>query len=177
MSELKSSQLSTPSGYEQSFSLVDPVNITRDVLPWLENGDSYTLYISRCVIQGGKEFLLASAIGSNPTLIEAANGMTEKQKQHTDNMFYSRLPELINNGYSPNIETMASTTTGQPIYVMRNRSGQRIYFSRSYLGVDEEIELGPTILRLAVCDKNKQDCVMKVLSSLSIRSQRLRNSG
>lgn len=116
-------------------------------------------------------FLLASAVGTSDKLIEAANGMTKQQRENADNMFYSRIPEVVCRGYSPNVETLPSPVTKFSIHVMRNKGGQRVYFARVMLGIPEEQVTGPTILRLAVCDKNKQALVMSVLSGFSDRQK------
>jgi hypothetical protein len=156
-----------PSGYEASQGLQEKAIIDKDILPWL--ADPRELAVSECTLQSGKTFLLASAIGTNPKLIEAAKSMTSGQRQNTDNMFYSRIPAIVSNGYSPNIESMPSPVTDFPILVMRNNGGQRVYFARVNLGLSKEQTDSPTILRLAVCDKNRQSVVISVLSGLSDR--------
>lgn len=167
-----SEQLSVPkipSGYEASEVIDQKVVIGDHTLPWLSQ--PYELTISECTLQGGKKFFLASAIGSSPKLVEAARGMTEGQRRNTDNMFYSRIPAIVGQGYSPSVESLPSPVTEFPIYVMRNNGGQRVYFARVHLGLAEERSTGPAILRLAACDKNKQALVISVLSGLSDRQR------
>jgi hypothetical protein len=163
-----------PSGYETSYGLRETTVVDANVLPWLT--EPRELSVSMCTMQSGEAFLLASAVGTSPKLVDAANGMTERQQRNTDNMFYSRVPEVVSRGYSPNVETMPSPATDFPIYVMRNPGGQRVYFARIALGIAEEKDTGPTIVRLAVCDKNTQGKVMSVLSGMSDRGNRRRLS-
>ncbi len=159
--------LSMPSGYEASERLEQLASINETVLPWLQG--PYELTVTKCRLGSGEEFLIASALGTHPKLADAARAMTDKQRQITDNMFYSRLPAIVINGYSPNIETMPKPITDFPVYVMRNNGGQRVYFSRISLGLAEEQQCGPVIVRLAVCDKNKQQLAISVISGMGSR--------
>jgi hypothetical protein len=167
MHEKSNKSPNLPSGYESSESLNRDVRIDGDTLPWLS--EPYNVSLSRCTLQTGETFLIASVIGTNPKLIEAANGMNEGQQRNTDNMLYSRIPTFLSQGYSPAVETMPDPITNFPIGVMRNKGGQRVYFARIRLGVPEEDISGPTIIKLAVCDKNKQAKVMSALSGMSTR--------
>ncbi len=151
-----------PSGYESSMLLEAKAMVDERTLPWLK--EPVELSVSECQLQGGDRFLVASAVGTHPKLVEAADAMTEGQKQNTDNMFYSRIPEVISKGFSPSVETMPKPSIDFPIHVMRNNGGQRVYFARIGLGLEQEQNLGPVVVRLSVCDKNKQGLVMKVLS-------------
>lgn len=168
-SEAMPQQSGVPSGYESSSTIRD-IAIDSSVLPWLK--EPYDLTVSEVALQSGSRFLLASAIKSHDRLTAAANGMTEGQRKNADNMFYSRVPSVVEQGYSSNVETMPSPSTEFPIYVMRNKGGQRVYFARISLGLSEENMTGPTVLRLGVCDKNKQGDVMAVPSSLDRRANR-----
>lgn len=166
--------IKTPSGYESSHGLQERATVDSNTLPWLDQPQE--LAVSQCTLQSGETFLLASAVGTSPKLVEAANGMTDKQRHNTDNMFYSRIPSIVSKGYSPSIEIMPSPVTDFPIHVMRNKGGQRVYFTRVNLGLPEEQASGPTIVRLAVCDKNKQSVVVSVLSSASDKTRRWKMS-
>jgi hypothetical protein len=157
-----------PSGYESSLTLPEQVFVDQDILPWVE--EPFPLTISEFTLQGGESFKMASAIGSHQKLIEAAKAMTEGQRRNTDNMFYSRIPIVVSQGYSPNVETMQNPTTDFPIFVMRNNGGQRVYFGRTNLNVGGR-ESEPVIIRLAACDKNKQALVMPVLSAEGYRQK------
>ena len=174
MAEQVNPTISMPSGYESSHGLQERATVDGNTLPWLNQPQE--LAVSQCTLQSGETFLLASAVGTSPKLVEAANGMTDKQRQNTDNMFYSRIPAVVSKGYSPSIEIMPSPVTDFPIHVMRNKGGQRVFFARVNLGLPEEQTLGPTIVRLAVCDKNKQSLVVSVLCSASDKTQRWKMS-
>jgi hypothetical protein len=163
-----------PSGYENSHSLEQTVSVDDGVLPWLKG--PYDLKITECTLQSGEIFLLSSAVGTSPKLVEAAQAMTDSQLKITDNMFYSRIPTVVSQRYSPSVETMPSTATEFPISVMRNKGGQRVYFARINLGLPQEQNYGPTIVRLGVCNKNKQGAVMSVLSGSSDRQNRRKMS-
>lgn len=166
--QIEQLNLTLPSGYEASESLDQIVKIDNTTLPWLK--EPFEMTVSKCRLDSGREFLIASAIGTHSNLIEAAQGMNDGQRKATDNMFYSRLPEIILNQYSPNVETLENPITKFPIFVMRNKSGQRVYFARIQLDdLAEQQQLGPTNVRLAVCDKNKQKKALSVLSGMGSR--------
>ena len=156
-----------PSGYDSSEYLGSDLSVDASVLPWLESSERFQIHVSKMDVTGSKPFLIASVIGSNKHLIQAASGMTDHQSEVTNNMFYSRLPGFLETGQSSNVDTLDESSTAFPIKVMRNKSGQRVYFARVNLGLPEEEQFGPTILRLGVCDKNHQMTVMKVLSGSS----------
>ena len=165
MTEQAPQQPSLPSGYESVRTLPETATIGAGVLPWLK--EDYNLTVAECKLQSGQTFLLANAVGTHPKLVEAADGMTEKQSLHANNMLYSRLPTFVDRGYSPNIETIDNPATAYPIHCMRNKSGQRVYFTRVPLGLPQEEMYGPTFLRLAACDKNKQGLLFPVLTTNS----------
>jgi hypothetical protein len=162
-----------PSGYESSMTLPEQALIDQEVLPWLDGPVPITVGEFR--LQTGEEFKLASVIGTHPKLVEAAEGMTENQKRHTDSMFYARIPTVVSQGYSPNVETLPQPATDFPIYVMRNNAGQRVYFARTRIDLDKG-EVEPVVLRLAACDKNRQSLVMDVLSAASSRQRQRKMS-
>lgn len=158
-----------PSGFLHAEQLQETLTVDSSVLPWLT--EPLELHVARCVIEGGKEFLLASAISSHRRLVAAAEGMTDSQKQITDNMFYSRIASFIEGGYARTVEAMPEPSTPFPINVMRNKGGQRVYFGVPTLSIAGQ-EPQPVVMRLAVCDKNKQGEVMKVLSGASKLARR-----
>lgn len=163
-----------PSGYESTQSLEHPLTIGPDVLPWLK--EPYHLAVAECTLSSGETFYLASAIGSHPKLIQAAEAMTDDQRVNTDNMLYSRLPNLLSDGYHPHIEAYPSPATSFPIKTMRNNGGQRVYFSRLTHSQGPGDEPKPLILRLAACDKNKQGLIFSVLGNKSDRQMRRKTS-
>lgn len=174
MAEQITQTINTPSGYESSHGLQERATVDGNTLPWLDRPQE--LSVSQCTLQSGETFLLASAVGTSPRLVEAANAMTDSQRQNVDNMFYSRIPTVVSKGYSPSVGSIPTPVTDFPIHVMRNKGGQRVYFARVNLGLKEEQTSGPTVVRLAVCDKNKQGVVMSVLSTANDRQNRRKMS-
>lgn len=164
-----------PSGYVRVEHLQAPVTINDETLPWLQ-GD-YDLAVAQCELQDGTNFYLASAVGTHDKLVTAAEAMNDHQQRSVNNMFYSRIASFITDGHSPQIETTSGPSTPFPIKVMRNKSGQRVYFGviNASIGAEQngqESSVVPIVLRLGVCDKNKQAMVMSVLSGQSAKSSR-----
>ncbi len=174
MSEFNRGSYNLPSGYAGTKQLDKSVVLGKDILPWL-SGPDYKVTVVDCSLQSGRHFLIASAVGSHPSLIEAATSLDKVQNNSVNNMFYSRIPEIIEKGYSPSVDSIPSPVTTYDLKVMRNPAGQRVYFARLLIGASLENQYGPTIVRLAVCDKNKQAKVMKVLSDMSEGEQRRRH--
>lgn len=147
-----------PSGYASVEQLPEKIEVGNDILPWADG--TQELSVARCMLQSGQEFYLASAVGVNQKLVKAAMALNEHQQNNVNNMLYSRLPDFMENFYSSSVETMR-TGNDFPVYVMRNKAGQRVYFSTP------EVQINDTstrlALRLAVCDKNKQYEVVKTL--------------
>lgn len=149
-----------PSGYTEARSLEVPLKISPEQFPWLDKPQD--LQLARCTLQDGESFYLASAIGTHPKLVESAEGMNPHQKRNTDNMFYSRVPEVVKQGFSHHAETMPEPTTAFAIFVLRNRGGQRVYFARPTLELPQGMEKLPLIIRLGACDKNQQGKTLSV---------------
>ena len=154
-----------PSGYTEVAKVSETLRIGPEQLPWAS--EQQDLQMSLCKLQGGAEFLLASALKSHDALADAANAMTKQQSETCNNMFYSRVAGFVQNGHSsPLVDTFPDARTGFPIRVLRNKSGQRVYF-----GVMKDEASGRTIiLKLGACDKNKQEQVTGVLTSTSSRN-------
>lgn len=157
-----------PSGYLAVEQLAERPVVDAQMLPWLSG--PVDLGVTRCTLANGETFLLASAVGTSPKLVSAAESMTDHQKRIADNMFYSRLPTFIMNGHANNVETMASPSTPFPIKIVRNPGGQRVYFGVIGLSVGRAPER--TVIRLGVCDKNRQAAVLAVLSRKNDRENR-----
>lgn len=154
-----------PSGYE-SVVAVAPSQIGKEYLPWTD--DRAELATVRCTLQGGKSFLLASAIGTHEGLASVANEMTYQQSENCNNMFYSRIAGFVENGYhASNVDTMSDASPAMAVHVLRNKGGQRVYFGVISTPDSEE----RLLVKLAVCDKNMQSKVMRVFSSLRGRAQ------
>jgi hypothetical protein len=165
-----------PSGFLTVEQYPHEAVLTEVVLPWIARGQETRVAIAECSLQNGQTFLLASAIGSHPKLVEAANAMTQQQSEIANNMFYSRIQTYLDQGHAPNIETMPEVGTNFPIKVMRNKGGQRVYFGLARVTLSDGSEDMPVVLKLGSCDKNKQGLVTSVLSSLGSRTNKLRNS-
>jgi hypothetical protein len=163
-----------PSGYLAAEQLPEHLTVDTELLPWLR--EPHELTVAKCDIDGGTSFYLASVVGSHRRLIAAAEGMTDDQKQITDNMFYSRIAGFVQNGHAPNVDTLPKPATDFPIHVMRNKGGQRAYFGIPLLPLKPGEQPVPVVLRLGVCDKNKQGEVMKVLTDASKREQMRKKS-
>ncbi len=174
MSEINNNPENLPSGYLSSEQLDAHPVIDSQTLPWLK--EPMELSIAKVTVEGGDSYLMASAVSSHKRLVEAAQGLTDHQRQITDNMFYSRLPSFIKNNFANNVETLVKMNAPFPVHVMRNKGGQRVYFGMPLITLEEGQEPEPVILRLAVSDKNKQGEVMKVLSAGSESEKRMHKS-
>lgn len=135
------------------------VALDSEVLPWLDGPVELTSALITMKDRECPPFLVASAIGTSDQLTHAAEAMTPNQRVNTDNMFWSRVGNFVRDGYHPKVETMPKSSTEDPIHIMRNNGGQRVYFMLRT--TDKGM---PTIIRLAACDKNRQKFAMKVLS-------------
>lgn len=155
-----------PPGVQSSELYRDHFELDSTTLPWLH--EPYDVSIVRCVVSDDTNYLLASAVGSHRKLEEAANGLTPHQSGVVNNMFYSRLAAFAQHGNAVStIDTLPNPATPFPIRVMRNQGGQRAYFGVPLLPVGESGALLPVVLRLGVCDKNKQTLVMPVLADVT----------
>ena len=137
-----------------------PITMTPEQLPWLDVPIELSTALVTLKDESCPPFRFASAIGTDAKLVESAQGMTDGQRQNTDNMFWSRIGPFLVDGYSAAVDTMPEASVGNTVNVMRNKGGQRVYFTR-HEGADGVVE----VTRLAVCDKNKQGQVMKRLSA------------
>ncbi len=154
-----------PSGYEMSRSLPEPLTVGQDSLPWLK--EPAALQVAECKVQGGESFYLASAIGTSDKLTKAAEGLTEDQRRITDNMFYSRLQGFLDKDPNARVEQYPNAETPFPIFVFKNKGGQRVYFGSTTFQPEGVTESKQLIIRLAVCDKNRQGLVFPVLGTKS----------
>lgn len=155
-------EVGLPSGYLQAERIPFSAELGYEVLPWIDTPQE--LSVARCVVQGGIEFYLASAVGTHPNLVKAAEGLNEHQQRNVNNMMYSRLPGYVQNHHGPNIETLRKPATDFPVRVMKNQGGQRFYFATPELPFSDGSN-HPVVLRLGACDKNRQELVLSVLSA------------
>lgn len=147
-----------PSGYQSVEQLSEPSRLTPDQLPWLDGPTEISTV--RCTLQGGETFLFASAVGTHPDLVAAANKMTSQQDKNTNNMLYSRLAGFVSNGYtSPQVSSC--DTMPIPSFVLRNNGGQRVYFSM----ITSANSTDRLFIKLAACDKNNQQKVINVINT------------
>ena len=177
MEQLKQTEPELPSGYEASRQIPETGAITPEQLPWLDG--PMDLSIAEVTLQSGDTFYLASAIGGNKDLVQAAEGMTDHQRRITDNMFYSRLPEYVQNGFTQAADSVPDPPTDTPILAFKNKGGQRVYFTTLTValkgthdpetGREREVKI---ITRLAACDKNRQSLVVRHLSGSKSRANK-----
>jgi len=157
---------------EASEGLGSPLQVSTTEMPWLTHETELSAAVVTMKDETCPQFIVASAIGTDDRLVDAARGMTDGQRTNTDNMFWSRIGGFVRDGYHSRIETMPDTSTEHPVHVMRNNGGQRVYFTTR-----REDNGMLAVVRLAACDKNKQGKVMKVLSSASEGANRQKMSG
>ncbi len=156
-----------PSGYTEVAKVQERLSLGPENIPWMDEPKEFQVVL--CKVQGGSEFLLASALKTHDGLADSADAMTEHETRNCNNMFYSRVAGYIQNGNSsPLVETFPDASTSFPIKVCRNDGGQRVYF-----GVMRDEASGRTvILKIGACDKNKQKYVTGILTSTSKRNHR-----
>jgi hypothetical protein len=160
-----------PSGYTEVTRHSEQLVLGPESIPWLDEPAKFDMVL--CKLQGGSEFLLASALKTHDELMDNAEAMTEQQSESSNNMFYSRVAGYIQNGNnSPLVETFPNPATSFPIKVLRNKSGQRVYFGV----MKDEASDRTIVLKLGACDKNKQDNVTGVLTSSSRRTHRKKST-
>ncbi|MBI2051990.1 hypothetical protein HYT33_04505 [Candidatus Roizmanbacteria bacterium] len=149
-----------PAGYEK-VRRGRKLKITKDELPWLpEKEEAIKLFLVE--IRGGGSFFLGSAVRGK-RLLEAANQLDERRNRVVDNMLHTVLPGFIRDKHHPAVRPIEYARTSRPIQVTGNESGQRAYFMRF-----PDIGGKPVIIRLAVCDKARQEHVLAELSTESI---------
>lgn len=166
-----------PDGIRHAEQLRQGVTVGPETLPWVQKG-AYEMSITKVTAEDGTEFLLGSAVDSHPRLQKAAEAMDDHQRGITDNMFYSRIAGFVDKGFSTAIETVPKESTNFPIHVMRNKGGQRVYFGVPRINIDPSTPdvKEPVVIRLGVCDKNKQGETLKVLSGASEKENRKKMS-
>jgi hypothetical protein len=168
--EIVPEQPNLPSGYISAEQLPAPLQLGHDMLPWIGEGETAAINLTRCTLTSGVEFLVGSALKTHDRLAKAAQGMNEQQQRNCDNMFYSRVAGYIEGGLqSSNVENMPDTAAPFAIKVLRNNGGQRVYFGLFTTPGTGDL---PVVLRLAACDKERQVQVMKIISGKTDRSIR-----
>lgn len=150
---------------------VAPLTVGQGELPWLSEPVELGAVLVTMRDETCPKFIVASAIGTNRRLTSAAEGMTDRQRENTDNMFWSRVSTFVRDGFHSRVETMPDPVTERPMHVMRNSGGQRVYFN-----IRRAEDGTPIVTRLGVCDKNRQSPVLKVLSSASDKAHHAKMS-
>lgn len=153
----KAESQNLPSGIRNAEKSGIFTEIDRKTLPWLD--EAVKSELTRITLATGEKFYLGSAIREK-ALTAAANALGEHYRKLTDNLFYSHLPEFVIKGYSPTVKQLVNSRTDAPTYYCANKGGQRVYFIRQ-----PDIKDLPCIVRVAVCDKNKQEDVLSVLTT------------
>lgn len=148
-----------PSGIKEAKKSGIFAEIDQNTLPWLDQKTKTELTL--VTLASGEKFYLGSAIRGK-ALTDAASSLNPHYQNLTDSLLYAHLPEFVINEYSPTVKQVANGRTDKPTYYCGNKGGQRVYFVRQ-----PNINNSPCIIRVAVCDKNKQEDVLSVLTTKS----------
>jgi hypothetical protein len=148
-----------PTAFEAVENIGETFLVGNHVLPWLSNEQEIPLVRVR-LAGTGQVFHFGSAIRGK-RLQDAATALDERRNRVVDQLFYSRIPDLITSGFAHSAKVLENRTTDDPIYYFGNKSGQRVYFMK-FNGEQREL---PLILRIAVCDKANQSDVLSVLTT------------
>src|SRR3990167_10127313 len=136
------------------------IRINQNDIPWLETPTHRVELVT--MRHGSVEFLFGSAIQSK-RLLEAARQLDGHRSDICNNLLYSHLPAYAE-GFHPRISTVTNVRTRQPIFEIGNKGGQRVFFMRF-----GRIEGRPVIVKVAVCDKAREN---KVLSQITTESKK-----
>lgn len=154
-----------PSGFKEVRMSELSLSLASSDLPWLGQA-SLQRPLAEITLAGndGQKFLYGSAI-LGKDLVGAADQLDKHRSGITNNLFYSHLPEFIKSGTHPYIKMVHDASTERPIYNIYNKGGQRVYFMRF-----DKLQGMPVILRVAVCDKDRQAQVLGVLTTQSYKA-------
>ncbi len=146
-----------PSGFKETRMSDQRLLISNMDLPWLKKTEEIPLAMVTLSDTEGQKFYYGSIVRGK--LAQVAAQLTREQNKHADTLLYTYLPDFIKRK-SSFIKTIKNQITNRPICYLGNVAGQRVYF----------IEFGrvndtPVIIRIAVCDKAKQDEVLAVLTT------------
>ncbi len=134
--------------------------ITGKDLPWLDQQEA-ELSLDKITFVEGVRFFYGNIIYGKK-LTEAANQLDEHRKEIADNLLSSHLPGFIKDGHHPYIKQVDGRITERPIYNVYNHGGQRVYFMRF-----DKLQDIPIIIRIAVCDKAREDEVLSIITNRS----------
>ena len=132
------------------------ITIRKEDVPWLETPTHKVALVS--MRHGNVEFLFGSTIQSK-RLLEAARQLDGHRSNICNQLLYSHLPQY-SEGFHPKVTPVKNSVTHQPMFEIRNKGGQRVFFLRF-----GKIEGKPVIVKVAVCDKATEDKVLSVLTT------------
>ncbi|MBI2314802.1 hypothetical protein HYU93_01965 [Candidatus Daviesbacteria bacterium] len=156
-----------PDGFRKVVPDMVKLPLTIGKIPWLKEGNGGTgngdTTISLALVTlsdtGNRQFYLGSYI-RHRVLLEATENLTGEQSDSVNQLFYSCLPDIVRNNYNPKVKTVENPHGGVSIFYRGNRAGQRAYFMRF-----DSINGLPVIVKVAVCDKERQGLVLSVLTT------------
>lgn len=160
-----------PSGYKEVKRAETSLEITERDLPWMDKKhlDSKTrikiVPLAYIRIEGDIQFYLGSAI-VNDNLVDAAERLDSqgpKGSEITNKVLYAHLPEYIK-GTTGIADPVDNPRSERPIYYVGSRQGKRIYFIRF-----DNKDGVPIILKIAACDKDRQQQVLRVIATSSYK--------
>lgn len=159
-SEVKAQGL--PSGFEKVRRSEQSLIVSQKDFPWLAQ-ESRSISLVEITLAGSdnQRFFYGSAI-LGKELTEAADQLDKHRSKIANNLLYSHLPEFIRSGSHPYIKLVHDPVTERPIYNVYNKGGQRVYFMRF-----DKLQGIPVIIRVAVCDKDRQAQVLGVFTTQS----------
>lgn len=138
------------------------IALTKEDLPWLPE-QSHKVPLVRIRSATG-DFLFGSAVQSKG-LVEAASRLDEHRSAIVNNLLHTHLPQFAE-GFNPHVIQVEHPRTHQPIFYLKNKGGQRVYFMRF-----GRIENAPVIIKIAACDKANQTAVYAAISTESRRGK------
>lgn len=151
-----------PSSFQEVRKSEQSLAVSQKDLPWLEQ-ESHSIPLVEITLAGSdrQRFFYGSAI-LGKALVEAAKQLDKHRSGITNNLLYSHLPEFIRSNNHPYIKLVHDPATERPIYNVYNKGGQRVYFMRF-----DKLQGIPVIIRVAVCDKDRQAQVLGMITTRS----------
>lgn len=165
----QNTETSLPSAFKEVKRTEQAYKMTQGEIPWLEH-ETEMIHLAKVTLSGSENtsFFFGNMLRTKP-IIDAANQLDEHRTRIANNILYAHLPEFLRGQFN-NITKMDHVRTNRPVYYIGNKSGQRVYFMRF-----DNLDSIPVIIRIAVCDKARQD---KVISVIGYKSQKyIKQSG
>lgn len=138
------------------------VRLQKSEVPWLPEV-YYETHLVRMRI-GTSQFLFGSAIRGR-ALVDAANQLDTHRSQICNNMIYTHVPSYAE-GYNPHVRLVKNPRAKFPTFEIDNPGGQRVFFMRLANSFDNL----PVIVKIAVCDKAKEQQVLATITTDSKKS-------